>query len=77
MSVGLAGIIVSPACYLLYFPLDRNALLGEARRPSDGIVGELGEFNEIGLDSEEVVIVLLWSEYLYKAVFHILGPLLA
>jgi hypothetical protein len=27
--VGLAGIIITPAVYLLYFPLDHNTLLGD------------------------------------------------
>ena len=54
MPVGLAGVIVSTAGYLLYFPLEHYALLGGARRSVDGIIGEWGEFNEIGLTSEEV-----------------------
>ena len=57
MSVGLAGFI-SPASYLLYFPLKCNALLGEAKQSVDGIIGEWGKFNEIGLNLEEVDIVL-------------------
>ena len=36
MPVGLAGVIVSPAGYLLYFRLDPNALIGEV----DGIIGD-------------------------------------
>ena len=40
MPVGLAGVIVSPAGYLLYFPLDHNALLGEAMRSVDGIIDD-------------------------------------
>ena len=37
MPVGLVGVVISPAGYLLYFPLDRNALLGEAMQSVDGI----------------------------------------
>ena len=40
MLVGLAGIVISPEGYLLYFPLDRNALLGEAMQSVDGIIDD-------------------------------------
>ena len=49
-------LVISPVGYLLYVPLDRNALLGELMQSVDVIIGD-----EIGLNSEEVN-VLLWSE---------------
>ena len=58
MLVGLGGVIISPAGNLLYFPLDCNALLGEAKPSVDSIIDEWGESNEIGLNSEEIVISL-------------------
>ena len=54
-------LVISPAGYLLYVPLDRNTLLGKMMRSVDGIIGDGYEFNEIGLNLE-VVNVLLWSE---------------
>ena len=47
MSVGLAGNVISPAGYLPYFPLDRNALLGEVLRSVDGIIGPLSLFHDV------------------------------
>ena len=34
-------LVISPVGYLIYFPLDRNALLGEVLRSVDGIIGPL------------------------------------
>ena len=64
MLVGLVAVIVSTAGYLLYITLDRYTLLGVARRSVDVIIGEWGEFNEIGLTSEEVCyfLVMVWSK---------------